>query len=86
MKIKDLGILESLNLSSRMSDREIQGAGRPYANVAADGVAKAGARAKAGVLGYVAYYQVSSASAAAAAGAATVNGLASVFVQVSISY
>ncbi len=86
MQLRDLDTLEAIDLDFTKSDRNIQGGSRPYANVAADGVAKAGARGSAWVSGYVASFQVSAAAAAAAAAAATVNGPASVSVRVNISY
>ena len=86
MQLRDLDTVEAISLDCMKFDRKIQGGSRPYANAAADGVAKAGARSSAGVSGYVASFQVSAAAAAAAAAAATVNGPASVFVKVKISY
>jgi hypothetical protein len=94
MQIKNLDALEWMDVASTsfkavtgaVTGYAIQGAGRPYANASASGVAIAGAKAKSSVSGYTASYQVSAAAAAAAGGAATVNGPVAVLVGVSISY
>jgi hypothetical protein len=81
MQIKELNVLEIVD-----SQHQIQGAGRPYANVAADGIAVAGSRVNAGISGGRPYYEVSSAVAVAVASAVTLNGPASVSIGVSIRY
>ncbi len=94
MQIQDLESLEWINVDSMRSGVElvqaIEGAGqsawRPYATATSSGIAIAGAKSKSFVFEQTAYYQSSAAAGAAAGAAATVNGPASVFLSVSISY